>query len=210
MYVKCPSQPISSISRRWEKTVGVILNLQFPYGVIAMKRPILRSLFFPLLIATLFMSPLHVIAAEMESFDKSTGQGVMIWPSGQRYQGGFVDGTFSGRGILTFPSGGRYDGEFIAGEYSGQGVMTYADGSRYEGGWLNDKKSGRGIFTWPSGKRYEGEFIAGHYFEGVMTYKDGSRYEGGWQNSKYSGEGIRTLVILSCNQNIIYYPAEAS
>ncbi|RKZ38800.1 MAG: hypothetical protein DRQ41_11505, partial [Gammaproteobacteria bacterium] len=40
-----------------------------------------------------------------------------------------------------WPSGERYEGEFVDDKRNGQGIMTWPSGERYEGKWKNDKMS---------------------------------------------------------------------
>jgi len=70
-----------------------------------------------------------------QSNGKKSGQGSVIWPSGDRYVGGFLDDTMYGIG-----------------------TMYYADSNRYEGDWKDGVQNGHGKFIWKNGDVYEGNF----------------------------------------------------
>ena len=61
-------------------------------------------------------------------------ENVIISPDGMTYQGDTDDSSKpSGQGVLIFPNGDRIVGEFKGGLAHGQGVMTLRDGRKYEG-----------------------------------------------------------------------------
>ena len=64
--------------------------------------------------------------------------GSLYLGEGQKYVGGFRDGTRHGQGTHTFPDGKKYVGEF-----------------------RDSKKHGYGTFTWPHGDKYVGEYKYG-------------------------------------------------
>jgi len=49
-----------------------------------------------------------------ESGKLEPGKSIMTWPSGERYEGEFVDDKRNGQGIMTWPSGERYEGKWRA------------------------------------------------------------------------------------------------
>jgi hypothetical protein len=53
-----------------------------------------------------------------------------------------------GRGVYEWPSGNRYEGEWLDGKTNGFGVKVWGNGDRYEGEWLNDNRHGRGVYLW--------------------------------------------------------------
>ena len=57
------------------------------------------------------------------------GQGQGRYPSGNLYEGDFVDDRKQGYGIFYFANGSRYEGQWHMGEKHGQGTMYNADGS---------------------------------------------------------------------------------
>lgn len=66
----------------------------------------------------------------------------------------------TGKGIYTYsskpgnPTGDIYDGEWLNDKKKGFGTYTYVDGDKYEGSWDNDKKNGQGVFTFANGQIY--------------------------------------------------------
>lgn len=65
-------------------------------------------------------------------------------------------GRRKGRGVLVWPDGRRYEGGFQDDEFHGEAVMTWHGGRKYAGQYVCGKKHGRGVFTWPDGRRYDG------------------------------------------------------
>jgi hypothetical protein len=74
---------------------------------------------------------------------KKSGQGVKVWPNGDRYEGNFVDDRKEGLGAYTWgPSGPnaaeRYSGNYRADQRDGYGIYEWPSGDRYVGEWAND------------------------------------------------------------------------
>ena len=77
------------------------------------------------------------------------------------YRGGFRAGRKHGKGVKIWPSGDRYEGDFVDDRKEGAGKYTWsprgpAAGERYSGAYLNDRRDGYGVYEWPSGDRYTG------------------------------------------------------
>ncbi len=77
------------------------------------------------------------------------------------YQGGFHAGRKHGKGVKIWPSGDRYDGEFVEDRKESIGKYTWSPrglsaGESYSGAYLNDRRHGYGVYEWPSGDRYAG------------------------------------------------------
>lgn len=72
------------------------------------------------------------------------GTGKALYKSGDRYEGGFVDGKMQGRGIYDWTSGARYDGEWLADEMHGQGTYRFRTGKVYVGELRASKMEGYG------------------------------------------------------------------
>ena len=66
------------------------------------------------------------------------GFGIMIFPNGNKYIGGWKDGRWNGQGTFTTSNGSKYEGELKNGEKNGQGTHTYPDGSMFEGDYKDD------------------------------------------------------------------------
>ncbi|AJF97414.1 Morn repeat protein [Pandoravirus inopinatum] len=110
--------------------------------------------------------------------------GTYIWPSGDRYDGDFVDKQIHGLGSCTYADGSRYDGQWVRGTKHGHGVMTYANGHKYEGVWAHNQRDGHGIYTWPDGGVYEGHYgMDRRQGRGTRTYADGSFIAGVWDGA---------------------------
>lgn len=67
------------------------------------------------------------------------------------------DGQIHGDGSLVYPNGERYEGQWVQGKRHGRGAYHYADGGRYEGEWVDDKIHGRGQSHYANGNVYDGE-----------------------------------------------------
>ena len=119
---------------------------------------------------------------------RRTGKGATIYPSGNRYEGEFLNDKRIGHGSFTWSDGTHYEGEFIDGKRTGKGVMTWSNGNRYEGEFLNNMRTGIGVNTLRDGSRYEGEFLKNKWNgKGILIRSDGSREEGNFVN------GVRSL-----------------
>ncbi len=147
-----------------------------------------------------------------------TGQGTMIWKSGEKYVGGWNNGNRNGYGIDYYANGNRYEGNFkddkrngkgkisyastdefnrvsyegdwLDGNRTGQGTMIWKSGEKYVGGWNNGNRNGYGIDYYANGNRYEGNFKDDKRDgKGTYYFKNGNRYEGGWENDDKSGYG---------------------
>ena len=81
------------------------------------------------------------------------GQGRMVWPNGNVYEGGWWKGKCHGHGRLERASTGEvFEGEFVGGMKHGKMVITMPGGAKLVGEWLNDKIVGPGSVTFPSGE----------------------------------------------------------
>ena len=55
-------------------------------------------------------------------------------------------------GVMTFPDGEKYIGGFRNGNRHGRGTNTFASGEQYDGDYVDDIAAGKGKYTWPDGK----------------------------------------------------------
>ena len=98
--------------------------------------------------------------------------------AGFTWTGPCVEGFASGQGILTWANGNRYDGEMKGGKYEGKGVFTFANGIQYEGELRDGKPNGAGTLTRPDGQFFRGTWNNGCYRQGsrwsavMVTAKD--------------------------------------
>jgi hypothetical protein len=92
----------------------------------------------------------------------------------------------SGQGCLVFPQGDRYDGEFMNGRRCGRGKYTFSNGDVYEGLWKNDVREGRGILRYANGDVYEGMWSNDvRCGLGSLLFSDGSRFVGDWVDDSF-------------------------
>ena len=101
-----------------------------------------------------------------------------------------ADSKPEGRGVMVYASGDMYEGEWRAGKREGQGTVRYAIGDVYEGQYKADKKDGRGTFRYAIGDVYEGEWRAGdREGQGKFRSANGDEYEGQYKADKREGQG---------------------
>ena len=88
------------------------------------------------------------------------GYGRITYPSGNSYEGDFVEDLYEGYGTYTSQEG-VYVGQFKAGRFDGQGTHVYRKGGVYVGQWQAGRYHGRGTYVYPSGKSYIGVWQQG-------------------------------------------------
>lgn len=110
--------------------------------------------------------------------------GTIIYASGHKYEGIFMDGRFNGLGNYTFANGSKYVGEFKDGKFHGKGTFTNANGNKYVGEFFYDKMHGFGIYDLVNRGKYVGEFKDDNFHgQGIFTMADGTTREGIWENN---------------------------
>jgi hypothetical protein len=62
-----------------------------------------------------------------------TGKGKYVWPTGNIYEGDWVNGNRHGKGKYIWKNGDVFEGDFVNG--NGTGTMTYANGKTKKGKW---------------------------------------------------------------------------
>lgn len=143
---------------------------------------------------------------------------LLIWPlvAGAQCLSGDCQG---GNGVFIFPTGERYVGHFKYGKPDGLGTYFYADGSRYYGYWQAGMPHGAGEKTWSNGRILRGKWAYGslkkenpqiriqpgsadwgpelvclsgdcHEGNGIKIYPDGTVYSGDFQRGRRTGIGI--------------------
>ena len=120
------------------------------------------------------------------------GVGVMVYASGDMYEGQWRAGRREGLGTFHFATGSKYVGQFVAGEYEGEGTYYSANGSKYVGEYKAGKRQGKGTKYYADGDKYEGEWVADK-MEGKGTYHfaNGNVDVGRFKGDKDVGEGAR-------------------
>ena len=72
-------------------------------------------------------------------------------------------GLFNGPGVIILPSGNTYEGGWLNGMKHGPGRFVWASstyrGDFYTGYYIEDKKHGVGRYTWANGDKYEGNWV---------------------------------------------------
>jgi hypothetical protein len=97
----------------------------------------------------------------------------------------------NGKGVMTYPEGANYEGGWKDGRRHGQGTLTNPYAGQYKGQWKDDKPDGYGIWLFPDGAKYEGQWKSGEWNgKGTMTFPDGRKYVGEWKNDVPQGLGI--------------------
>jgi hypothetical protein len=66
---------------------------------------------------------------------KRHGKGVMRYPNGRQYEGGWDHDLRDGKGFERYPNGNTYFGQFKFGRAHGKGVYTWKNGEVYDGEW---------------------------------------------------------------------------
>lgn len=123
-----------------------------------------------------------------------TGKAQASYPSGDIYEGDFLDGIREGRGNYRYATNGdKYDGELRQNLKHGIGKMIYNGKGEYYGYWENGKRHGEGRFTYTNGDVYSGWWKFGEK-EGTGTYifkSTGMKLFGQWKHSSIeSGKWI--------------------
>ena len=99
--------------------------------------------------------------------------------------------NYTGKAQVVYPTGDLYEGDFLEGQRSGNGTYTYLEkGEKYDGEWLNNLKHGIGKATYAEGE-YFGRFENGkRHGEGVFKYKKNRDiFSGSWKHGKKHGHG---------------------
>ncbi|ACI60398.1 TPA: hypothetical protein VPF83_001584 [Streptococcus pyogenes] len=64
---------------------------------------------------------------------KMNGEGKLVYPNGDIYEGTFKNGLFEGKGTFTAKTGWLYNGEFHKGQANGKGVLKAKNNKVYKG-----------------------------------------------------------------------------
>lgn len=109
-----------------------------------------------------------------------------VYPDGTRFYGPTKAGTpTDGKVVMLFPSGNRYDGEIKDSKRNGCGTLTFANGKRYVGEFKDDQFSGQGIWMLGNGNRYVGAFSHNKcQGKGIYLFADGTSKRGVWNDGR--------------------------
>jgi hypothetical protein len=73
------------------------------------------------------------------SGDYPNGKGKYFFKTKQRYEGNFVNGEFDGQGIMRYPEGAYYSGGWKKSKKHGTGTLVSAEGEQKSGNWNQGK-----------------------------------------------------------------------
>jgi len=118
----------------------------------------------------------------------------LIQLPGQRMRGNFTidpkTGLVSGQGVIEWDNGDRFEGSLVNGVREGTGTFVWANGNRYHGQFANGLPHGQGFTRYRSGDHHEGSYNAGRLEgQGRYTWADGSYWEGSFADNQRSGQG---------------------
>jgi hypothetical protein len=93
---------------------------------------------------------------------------------GERYVGGYEEGTWNGQGTYFYVDGSKYIGEYKDGVFHGHGTFSYVGGDKYVGEFKDGHQHGQGTYFFGSGSKYVGEYQNGTRWTGVLYSADGT------------------------------------
>ena len=118
------------------------------------------------------------------------GRGVMVYASGDMYEGQWKAGKREGQGTTRYAIGNVYEGQYKADTKEGEGKFCYATGDVYEGQYKAGKHEGKGKYSSANGNVYEGQYKANmREGQGTKSYANGDVYDGEWKADKREGQG---------------------
>jgi len=108
-----------------------------------------------------------------------------------KYEGNYKDGVRTGVGKMEFPSGDIYEGEWVEGKMNGEGSYTYKNtGDIYSGSWLANVKQGYGRYEFGADKSMlVGTWASGELVKGSWELKNFANYEGEFKSGRPLGDG---------------------
>ncbi len=116
----------------------------------------------------------------------------LVYLNGTRYYGPLDrELPANSRGIMVFPSGNRYDGELKSGKRNGCGTYTFANGRRYVGQFQNDAFQGQGMWSLENGDQYVGTFQVNRcHGTGIFIFHTGTTQYGNWRDGQLEGTDL--------------------
>ncbi len=133
--------------------------------------------------------------------DNRTGNGTMIWNTGEKYVGEWLNNMRHEHGVQTFPENSTkvsYEGEWQEDEISGNGTLIWRNGEKYVGEFKNGSYHRHGVTIFAENDDLERKSYDGEWKEdersgnGTFTWKTGEKYFGEFLNGLYHGHGVLT------------------
>lgn len=122
------------------------------------------------------------------------GQGIMWYPTGSMFEGGWRNDVRHGQGYLSCHTGFKYSGEWQSDNPEGKGYDSITSGAVYDGSFSGGVPSGTGVLIYDVARpnyRYEGEFAGGfRHGKGVIFYDNGDTFAGTFDMGKRHGRAI--------------------
>jgi len=122
-----------------------------------------------------------------------TGSGKALYPTGDTYEGTFVEGYRRGKGVYVHSKNGdRYEGHYEENKKHGFGKMTYSSTTGEEEEETDEPKAFRGgtyLGCYTAGLRGAQTVQSDGSSDGTFTYANGDIYVGQWCQGKKHGQG---------------------
>ena len=91
-----------------------------------------------------------------KKLDKLNNIYLIIWDSGETYEGGIKNSVKHGQGTYSFVNGSKYIGEFKEDKKHGYGIFIFKNGDKYRGQFVDNMRHGEGVYTFSNGDILEG------------------------------------------------------
>ena len=116
--------------------------------------------------------------------DFCEGNGKMITFDGHVLEGYFSKGKIKGLGVEVLPSGERYEGEFVEGIRNGKGKINF-EGLQFEGNFIDGLAEGEGTVVFEDGSVFKGIYSKGTSV-GELKKPDGTVAKGTLTGTKFT------------------------
>lgn len=127
----------------------------------------------------------HAVQGQCIKGDCNNLISTYVFPSGAKYEGGYLNGQPHGKGKLYYTDGRIYTGDFKYSYFAGRGEMFFPDSSVYVGGFKRGLRSGIGVLKEADGDIFSGEWENDELHGKVeFTSHTGYRYKGKWHKGK--------------------------
>lgn len=100
-----------------------------------------------------------------------TGKGTYTCKNGTIIKGQWNKNQLTGQVVINYSDGDKYNGKVKYNRKNGQGTYVFANGDKYKGKWKNDKMNGSGQYTFKNGSYYKGTF-KNNRLTGTGSYRD--------------------------------------